>query len=59
MASHCLTQDGLGKDSRFLSINLYFVADMFFLKLMEAYMFLEKKKYNTATKGNLELLLHR
>ena len=28
MTSHCLTQEGLGKGSRFLSIYLYFVADM-------------------------------
>ena len=30
MASQCLTQDGLGKDNHFLSIILYFVADMLF-----------------------------
>ena len=41
--SHCLTQDGLGKDSRFPSIYLYFLADML-LKLMKLYVFLRKKK---------------
>ena len=45
MATHCLTQDRLGMDNRFLSINLYFVADMLF-KTNGRICFFEKDKKN-------------